>query len=257
MVLSKIYIIPHGDEIIERKNPEAEKMNALITALAAQETAETMVVLSPHGIRISDSVGVINTSYLHGDLVIGGHRIRRNFSVDRILADKISASVPGFTRSVSFITSSGPKSVFPLDFGSLIPVSFFGPESMVAIGQPRISNRERLWEFGRTLYSIVESHSNTVSVIFSADQAHTHSREGPYGFSELATEYEGKVKRAIETNSFDTLMKIPQSMIDSAKPDSFWNMIILGGFIQESKLRMHLDFGYVEHYFGMILAHST
>ena len=45
-------------------------------------------------------------------------------------------------------------------------------------------------------------------------------------------------------------------MISEAKPDSYWNMVILKGFLKNSGMRMVLDYHYVENYFGMLLAHG-
>ena len=257
MTLSNVYVIPHGDELIDVPDQESRKMQDMIRSLSRSDGSETVVILSPHGIRISDSVGVVTTEYSKGDQVFGRKRVRRRFRNDISLATEIAGSIPGFTRSVSFITSSGPKSEFPLDFGTLIPLSFFKPERVVLIGQPRVRDREKLMRFGRALYSAVSDRDYGVSVIFSADQAHTHARDGPYGFSESAAEYESIVVCAIKSNDFSSLSKITDKMIDEAKPDSFWNMMILKGFIEASRISLVYDFNYVEHYFGMLLAHSA
>lgn len=256
MVLSSVYVIPHGDEIISKKNAEAARLNSLISDLSSGDTSDTMVILSPHGLRISDSVAVINTEWLHGDLVISGLRLRRKYRVHRDLANQIANLMDGFTRSATFITTGGPKSVFPLDFGSLIPLSFFSPERVVAIGQPRIANREKLVEFGKLLGNALISFPGNVSVIFSADQAHTHASDGPYGYSPKAKLYEEAIRAALTETNFSYLMKMSEDTIDEAKPDSFWNMLILSGLLESTGKMMQYDFGYVEHYFGMMLAHS-
>ncbi len=256
MVLSSVYVIPHGDEIISRKNADAATLNSLISDLSSRDTSDTIVILSPHGLRITDSVAVISTEWLRGDLVISGIRLRRKYRVNLDLARQISSLMEGFTRSATFITTGGPKSVFPLDFGSLIPLSFFSPETVVAIGQPRIKNRDKLVEFGRLLGDTLANFPKDVSVIFSADQAHTHAQDGPYGYSPKAKLYDETIRRSLSENDFSSLMDIMDDTIDDAKPDSFWNMLILSGLLESTGKIMQFDFGYVEHYFGMMLAHS-
>ena len=256
MTLSGIYVIPHGDEIISGKDSEASTLNSLISGLASVDISETIVIISPHGLRVSESVAVINTEWLHGDMVISGRRLRRRYRVNRELADEIANVMQGFTRSATFITASGPKSVFPLDFGSLIPLSFFSPEKVVAIGQPRISHRGKLVEFGEALGRVTDNYHGNVSVILSADQAHTHASDGPYGYSDKAGVYEASVMKALSENDFSSLMEMSDSLIEEAKPDSFWNMLILKGLVESTARKMQYDFGYVEHYFGMMLAHS-
>ena len=64
------------------------------------------------------------------------------------------------------------------------------------------------------------------------------------------------VKHCFETGSFEDLYKIEQEIIDTGKPDSFWNLMVMYGILQASGRKMRLDYHYVEIYFGMMLAHS-
>jgi aromatic ring-opening dioxygenase LigB subunit len=55
----------------------------------------------------------------------------------------------------------------------------------------------------------------------------------------------------------DPVMSIDQEIVNKGKPDSFWNMLILKGILEESGMRMKIDYHYVAVYFGMMLAHSV
>ncbi len=48
---------------------------------------------------------------------------------------------------------------------------------------------------------------------------------------------------------------IDNNFINDAKPDSYWNMLILYGFIKASGIGLTFDYYYVQEYFGMLCAH--
>ena len=204
MTLEHVYVIPHGDEIIDRPNQESRELYNLISRIGADDKSETLVILSPHGLRLGSSIGVLNTEYLKADLTLKTCRIRRLYRNDRVLAASIIES-DNIAQEVAFITSSGPKSVFPLDFGSIIPLYFFNKKELVAIGQPRIWNSTALVDFGTGLARAAQNSERRVSIIVSADQAHTHSPVGPYGFAEESAKYEEMIEKCIRKSDLSEL----------------------------------------------------
>ena len=254
MTLGKVYLIPHGDEIIDHPNRESIELWESIRELTSGDDSETVVVISPHGLKLSKSIGVVNTQYLSADLKLKTKRIRRKYETDRELAGRIADS-SNLTQEVSFITGSGPKSIFPLDFGTVIPLSFFGRKRVVAMGQPRFWDLDGLVDFGRILASLAVGHQKKVSVVVSADQAHTHAADGIYGYAAEAKPYEDLVERCVKQSDFSPLMGLKPDFIEKAKPDSFWNMLILKGIMDFTGGKSVLDYHYIEHYFGMLLGH--
>lgn len=254
--MNRIYVIPHGDEILDLVDNESEIMNAKISQLARKDEADTKVIISPHGIRLSERIGIINTEFFQGYFKLKHKTLRSVYRNDRNLTNTILRATNGITEEVGFVSSSGQLSRFPLDFGTLIPLQFFKKTPIVYIGQPRFNDRKKLIEFGKSLYRVVAASDHRVSIIISADQAHTHSKDGPYGYSKFAAEYDGIIKRTIKENDFSELNNITDSFIEMAKPDSFWNMMILQGILLSSDKKMQLDYYYLEQYYGMMLAHS-
>lgn len=247
-------MIPHGDEIIDHPNRESIELWEKIRKVTSGDSSETIVIISPHGLKLSNSIGIINTQYLNGYLKLKTRRFRRKFETDRKLAAALSVASP-LTQEVSFVTNSGPMSVFPLDFGTVIPLSFFRGKKIVSIGQPRIWDLNGLMEFGRALAIAAEQYEKKVSIIISADQAHTHAPDGVYGFAPEAGPYEELVEKCVKRSDMSPLLELRQDFIDKAKPDSYWNMVILKGIMDYTGRRSALDYHYVEHYFGMLLAH--
>ncbi len=254
MTLENVFIIPHGDEIIDHPNRNSKELWEKIRKVTADDSSHTLIIISPHGLKLSNSIGVINTQYLKGHLTLKTRTIRKNYETDRPLASKIASSTK-ITQEVSFVTSSGPLSVFPLDFGSIIPLTFFGKREVVSIGQPRFWDLNGLMEFGKTLAVIAEDYHKRVSIIISADQAHTHAPDGIYGYSPESKTYEELIEKCIMSSDLSPLLNLNQEFIDKAKPDSFWNMVILKGIMDYTGKKSILDYHYIEHYFGMLLAH--
>ncbi|MCL4444163.1 MAG: hypothetical protein M1464_00750, partial [Candidatus Thermoplasmatota archaeon] len=100
------------------------------------------------------------------------------------------------------------------------------------------------------------AYDRQVSMVFSADMAHTHASDGPYGYSPAAKIYDDSVQDMFRENNFSRSIEIPESVVIEGKPDSFWNLLIMLGFLQAGGIRMHMEYYYVEHYFGMLFAHS-
>ncbi|MEM4588682.1 MAG: hypothetical protein QXL73_01600 [Thermoplasmata archaeon] len=255
MVLKSVYIIPHGDEIISIPNEKSKIMNERIKEIARNDDSGTVVIISPHSIRLSKMIGVVNTEYLRGRLKIMDKTLMQLFMSDRSLNSNIINGAEE-TEEIIYMTDSGKNSVFPLDFGSMIPLYFFGKRKISLIGQSRLKNRKMLIEFGRKLYRITESYQGTVSIIISADQAHTHSKYGPYGFSEYAKYYDQLVIKSIRKNDFSDIIDLDEKVIEEAKPDSYWNLLTFYGIINEANMAPNFIYYYIEKYFGMLLATS-
>ena len=257
MVLNRLYMIPHGDELIDLPNQQSRELSEMLGELAANDGSDILVVLSPHGVNLSKNIAVVNTENYEANTKLRDKYLHFTAKNERPLTETIIKSTPDTTEELRFVTYSGDLSTFPLDFGSSIPLYFFRQRSIVLIGQSRIADRDKLVNFGRALCRAAEQYGKRVSIIISADQAHTHSEKGPYGYSPNAEKYEEVVKHCFKTGSFQDLYKIDQEIVDTGKPDSFWNLMVMHGILQESGKKMHLDYGYVEIYFGMMLAHST
>lgn len=255
-MLLNVHVIPHGDELIELPDNDSRRLNSAIVNISRLESADTIVVLSPHGMRLDQFGTIAMTQYVGGNLKLRGHYIKRKYPNDRELAESISAMSGDLFKKSFFITSSGEASVFPLDFGTLIPISFFRPKHLIVIGQPRIDNRNKLVEGGRGLFKAIDSISRNVSVIFSCDQAHTHSDAGPYGFSPEAENYDRLAREFLGSGKSEIIENIREKCVLDAKPDSYWNLLILDGLLKESGRRLRFLDYYVAKYFGMMVATS-
>ena len=254
MSLNRVYIIPHGDEILDLPNRESMEMHDAIEKVTAGDDSGTVVIISPHGLKLGNHVSVLSTEFFSGYYRLKTMTIRKKYLNNRILASAIVKS-SDLAEEASFVTSSGPLSRFPLDFGTLIPLQFFRQKKIVVMGQPRIWELEKLTEFGKKLVRVCMNQEEKISIIISADQAHCHSPDGPYGFAEESVAYEKIIEECTMKSDFGMLYSIKKEFVNKAKPDSYWNMLIFDGIMKESEMRSLMDFHYVQYYFGMMLAH--
>ena len=90
--------------------------------------------------------------------------------------------------------------------------------------------------------------------IASADQAHAHSRSGPYGYSPAASRYDSFVVDAIQDNDLKRLLSLDPRLVERAKPDSLWQMTLLAGVTEVVPSQSQLLSYQVPSYYGMVCA---
>ncbi|PYB67603.1 hypothetical protein DMB44_08310 [Thermoplasma sp. Kam2015] len=253
-MLNRIYVIPHGDEILDMETREDEAMHEAISRYTAGDDSETFIVISPHGIVLDSYIAVTYSNIITGYYRTKKHVLRKRYENAVDLVDMLAGHET--VQRLRCITLSGNYPCF-LDFGSIIPLTFFRPKRIVAIGEPRLLSRERIESFAEHLISVSEKYAGKISIIVSADQAHTHSPDGPYGYSDMAEYYDETVIKSIDSGDFTALYRIQQAVIDEAKPDSYQNMIMLKRMLEVTGRRMKVRYYYVAKYFGMAFASES
>ncbi|GEM_PF-110672 len=257
-MINSILVAPHGDEILV---PESEPMIALREAMIKARdivgNAETYIVVSPHNVRIDTHIGIILTEYMEGSWRYKKLRFRRKFKNDRNLAKRIyeTANTQGIpVVGINFGALEGPLSKMSLDWGTLIPLYFLPRRNIVLITPARGISRHSLVRFGEIMGKIADEEKRKISVIISADHAHTHSPDGPYGFSEMAEEYDSTVVRSLKSGKLEKLLDMPQEVIDSALPDSYWQLLMLYGIMKIKHLKPEFVVYGMADYFGMAVS---
>jgi aromatic ring-opening dioxygenase LigB subunit len=157
-------------------------------------------------------------------------------------------------------TAAGSSSDLQMDWGTLVPLWFVLKEqrlkSRILIVAPsrELPLREN-FVFGQLLGRLMKrDRKRKFAFIASADQAHTHSRSGPYGFSSAAVKYDDFVLDAIRDNNLKRILRLTPKFIEEAKPDSLWQMVMLAGIDEVVPLRSKLLSYQVPSYYGMACA---
>jgi len=262
-------IAPHGGEIVpalagkkgDLFSPTRKGMRAL--ALRTKEARpDTMVVATPHNLRLQKHIGVVVSEYSSGRVVGGRKEIRMRAKCDVEFSKKLveAAEVRGLpVVAANYGALEGPLSDLAMDWGTLVPLWFLlkgtGLKSKVVIVTPsRGIPLEQNFEFGRTVAEVAGGQKKRVALVASADQAHAHRKGGPYGFDRRAAEYDRLVVEAVQRDRLRSLLDLSPEFVEGAKPDSLWQIAMLAGALSVVPMRGELLSYQVPTYFGMLCA---
>jgi aromatic ring-opening dioxygenase LigB subunit len=264
-------IAPHGGELVpnlvdDRKGEYRISRNGM-KVLATQMKAakpDTIVVASPHNLRLLKHIGVVLSENTSGRVKEGRHSISLRSKCDLELGRTVVSEAE--KRKLPVVAANyggleGPASDLAMDWGSLIPLWHFirsGARQKVLIVTPsRGIPLGQNFEFGRVIGEISESVDRRVAFVASADQAHAHRKDGPYGYSKEAAAYDRKVREAIKEDRLKSIMKLDPRFVEAAKPDSLWQMVMLAGVLDAVPMKGRLFSYQVPTYFGMLCAGYT
>lgn len=261
-------IAPHGSQAVFAPNDKPEAGKSLRQSLSqlgsqlAELAPQCIVLLTPHGIRTEGAFAVSYSQFMEGALREGDQEISGRIAVDKKLASHIieQATMKGIPAvGVGYGAASGPHSTLPLDWGSLIPLHYMGlnysPQPEVVIINP---SRALSWadhvRFGEMLGHILDQDQGRTALIVSADLAHTHQAEGPYGYHPAAVRFDAWFQDVIQKDKLDALITINQEEVAHAKPDALWQALILAGVNHVVPLKGAFLTYECPTYFGMLTA---
>ena len=262
-------IAPHGSEIVPELagemtslfSPTRSGMRVLAKEMGVARP-QTIVVATPHNLRLPTHIGVVTSENSSGRVVDGRRKIQLHVKCDvdyaqRVLKEAEEMGLP--VVGANYGTSEGPLSDMPMDWGTLIPLWFFvrkqAKKADVAIVSPsRGIPLHKNYEFGAILARVAQKSKKRVAIVASADQAHAHRRDGPYGFSKCAQEYDDLVIKSIKGDKLKSIMEIASRVVDGAKPDSLWQMSMLAGALSVVPMVGRLVSYQRPTYYGMICA---
>ncbi len=266
-------VAPHGEPIIPRLASPAARPRYAETTRAMRRLAReiraarphTLVVATPHNLRLRGYIGVVTAEHASGALPMFGRgparlRIRADGDVafaEALLAEAERRRLP--VVGANFATTAGRFSNMPLDWGSLVPLSFFlqghrvRPKLVLVSPSREIPLGDNV-RFGAVIADVAEKMKTRVVFVASADHAHAHRRSGPYGFSRAAATYDRLMTEAIRQNDLRSVLRIDPGLVRDAKPDSLWQVAVLAGVAERLRLRAELLSYQVPAYYGMLCA---
>ena len=236
-------IAPHGGIAIAEACDADERDVALKTRAGMEELgrrfaaarADVSVVATPHNVHISNALGVVVAGRLDGRL--DGSAVKLTVPSDVAVAVRIleSFAVAGLSSvGVSFGSNDLETAVAPMDWGVLIPLWFMGgrndpPTPAVIVTPARDLPASDHVTAGAAIATVAAGSDKRVAFIASADHGHAHRKSGPYGYHPAAAEYDALVTGLVQSERLDRLVDIPREMIEQAKADSWWQMLMLHG----------------------------
>jgi aromatic ring-opening dioxygenase LigB subunit len=261
-------IAPHGGLAIAEACTPDERSLALSTRAGMEELGrlfaaarpEAVVVATPHNVHIANALGVLVAGRIAGRLAGAPPSIALDVPAATdlsilVLEALVSAGVPA--AGVSFGSNEPATSVAPMDWGVLIPLWFMGgrhdpPVPLVVVTPARDLSAETHVAAGAAIAHAAKTSGRRVAFIASADHGHAHLVGGPYGFHASAAEYDALVCNLVETGTLERLTAISPEMVEEAKADSWWQMLMLHGATAGWKGRL-ISYE-APTYFGMLTA---
>ena len=231
-----------------------------VAKLMEEARPDTIVIASPHNLRMLRHIGVVISERSSGTMKSGSKELRLTGGCDVDLGMKVitAAEARGLpVAGVNYGALQGPLSDLAMDWGTFVPLWFFSRRTKAKIlivtpsrGIPLSQN----FEFGKAVAMVAERESKRVAFVASADQAHAHKKNGPYGYDRRAAEYDGMVVEAIRAGELESIMEMSPSFVSAASPDSLWQMTMLAGVSSMVPMRGEVLSYQVPTYYGMLCA---
>jgi aromatic ring-opening dioxygenase LigB subunit len=262
-------IAPHGGIAIAEACDPGEENVALATRRGMEELGrlfdaaqpEAVVVATPHNVHIPGAMGVVVAGRTGGRLSGAPPSVALDVPCDtdlawHILGELGAGGVPSV--GISFGGNDPTTAVAPMDWGVLIPLWFMGgrresPLPTVVVTPARDLSAEVHVRFGEAIARAAAAAVRRVAFIASADHGHAHQADGPYGFDTGAKEYDELVCDLIRRDELHELLHVDPDLVERAKADSWWQMLILKG-AAGGGLRGRLISYEAPTYFGMLTA---
>jgi aromatic ring-opening dioxygenase LigB subunit len=262
-------IAPHGTVDVpgvpEAAIPGADKTHAALDLLGRrfeEARPEATIVLTPHNVHVEGHFAVVLAGTLAGRLAeFDAPEVELSCPVDLDLATAAVAALHDEGVPVvgaSFGANDPGAATAPMDWGVLIPLWYMGgrldpPVPTVVVSPARDRSPEEHVRAGRALAQAAESADKRVALIASADHAHAHDADGPYGFDPAAAEYDARIVELVQQNRLAGLIDLPPAFVDRAKADSWWQLLMLHGALGAGWSGDFLSYE-ASTYFGMLCA---
>lgn len=250
-------IAPHGGPVFD--DPEGATRHGMeeLGRRFAAARPEAAIVLTPHGISVDDHFAVVRSAQLEGDASEWTDEDTTYLGAgDPALAEACvealqAAGLPAV--GITFGSTAAGASTMPLDWGALIPLWFMRAPAVVVSPCRSRSNDEHV----RAGTALAEATGGRrIAFIASADHGHGHTPDGPYGFAADSAVYDERIQAVVREGCLGDLVGWDPAFANSAKADSFWQLLMLYGAVAD-RFDVELLSYEAPTYFGMLTASYT
>lgn len=226
---------------------------------------ETIVIIEPHGLLVDGVISLLDNGAMDGrtggptDLGATQHGYSMRFATDRALnaaiAEEARARDVPVARARTFLDFVPPH----LDFGAMNPLWYLGatfsppPRLVAACAGPGVT-REQCVGFGRAVRAAAVATGRRIAFIASADFAHRHDPDGPYGFDLAAAECDAAVVEAVRAGELHRLLAYDEGWVERALTEAVEPLLALHGLVDGTNLRPEVLCYEAPTYFGMLCA---
>jgi len=247
-------IAPHGGPVFDQPEAPTRKGMEELGRRFDAARPEAVIVLTPHGMHVDGHFVVVRSATLAGDASQWTDADTRYEGpgepelADACVVALQRAGLPAL--GVTFGATAAGSSTMPLDWGALIPLWFMRAPAVVVSPCRALSNDEHV-RAGAALAAATSDRP--VALIASADHGHGHTADGPYGFAAESAEYDREIQALVRENNLSVLRGWDPGFAVAAKADSFWQLLMLDGAIEDRFVVELLSYE-APTYFGMLTA---
>ena len=243
-------IAPHGTPAFD-PGPTRDALEEIGRRFADAEPA-AIVVVTPHNVHVSGHFAVVDAATVAGSLAEWGQAERTlERPVDRALAAAVVAAARDLPLlSVSYGGNVPAGAVAPMDWGTLIPLTFLPELPVVVISPARDRPLAEHVDLGRAIADA--AGGDRVALVASADHGHAHDADGPYGYDPAAAAYDELAVELVRERRLGELDRLGE-LVEAAKADSLWQLAVLHGALGTG-FDVELLAYEAPTYFGMLCA---
>ncbi|MEO7803104.1 MAG: hypothetical protein ABIS18_01295 [Actinomycetota bacterium] len=253
-------VMPHGGALVPGVDDDSEHSSTELTAAmheigrsAASARLDALIIADPHGIGLDGAHSVTMASRMAGTLGLNSLEA----SIDIALAETLlSETDERIIPAVGVTAEAG--AALPMEWGTFVPAWFLSQAdalaSIVVICPTRSRGLHSCVALGEAIADLAEASEKRIGFIASADNAHAHQENGPYGYHPSAKIFDRSVVELTKANDFEAYLDFDQTLMDEALPDSPWQLAILTGIFRVVPFKTRVVTYDCPSYFGMMVA---
>jgi len=271
MVLSAAFIVPHGALILDASPSHTDGRYELHQAMIyianqiSKMNPDLVLVTSPHGISLSDDFGIYLNDSAHGTAEWEGEyqEYKIDVDIDFEFAEELFKHLEANQHPISKITAFSRGVSIPLRWGESVPLWFLKDiqeSKYVFLSQPQkrydpsINFMVETSKLGENIFQFIDMSKKRVVVLISADLAHTHHEEGPYGFYEDADTVDQFLEDWMRSPNSSTDTSDSYSLIKKALCCGYTGFLLLQGILKDIEMEVEILSRQTPTYYGMMVA---
>lgn len=262
------WVVPHGDfcfdpSLVDFANGSLQLHDGAASAAEAiaQLQPGAILLITPHGME-SDNFLFYGNNIGYGYADVGGdlhnashptYRVNLTSALEPSMTAQLSNVLRRLHLNVSNLLAFGNGLPEPLGWGEVLPMKFLEaafensgtrvpPLSILSLPSRRYNftrelvNSGEIYEVGRVIGNFLESSKQRVALVVSADLAHTHSADGPYGYSNASEPFDRACGAWMaDFNSADGVLALTVTAVtlaDRALSCGFTGLVLLESIIR-------------------------
>ncbi len=202
-----------------------------LTDKLAEQHAQTVLVISPHGEYYGDAMGILTAPSSTGDLRnwgVPGPRQHFDNDLDMVALIQKEAGADNIR-----LKSIG-KSSYELDHGVMVPMHFL-LSAMKGVPLVPLSFSwlplETHFAFGKAVGRAVEQSHKRVALVASGDLSHRLIPGAPAGYEPMGKVFDEKLVKALSCMDAEGVLNLDQELIERAGECGLRSFVILLGVL--------------------------